>query len=117
MRARRARLINRTLTGLTIGALLAAASMPVAKADGYLTNAEIAYVAMYHDAICSTLDSYPSYAGVMGIAQVIHDDDGFAFHDVADIINSAVENHCYRHWGLLVAIGKNARGQSAGYKI
>ena len=116
MRPNRARNLNRFLVLAAFGALLAAGT-GVARADGYLSNTEKAYVAMYHDAICSTLDSYPSYAGVMGIAQVIHDDDGFAYDDVADIINSAVENHCYRHWGLLVAIGKNARGQSAGYKI
>lgn len=116
MRPNKARFINRCLSGITIGALLAAASMPVARADN-LTNTERAYIGMYHDAICLTLDSHPSYAGVMGIATVIMEDDGFSPDAAARIINTAVEGWCYRHWPMLVAIGNAARANNgqAGY--
>lgn len=112
MRPRRARTINRLLIAAGLGALLVAGT-GVAKADGVLSNAEKAYVQAYHNAICWTLDDYPSVGGVMGIASVIID-DGFSGDDAADIVNASVAGWCPRHWPLLVAIGEAARGQQAG---
>ena len=109
MRPNRAYRINRLLVLAAFGALLAAGT-GVARADGVLSNTEKAYVIAYHDAICSTIDSYPSYDGVMGIASVIIE-DGFSGDGAADIVNAAVEGYCSRHWTLLVNIGKAARGE------
>ncbi len=84
-----------------------------ARADGMLSTDEQVYVEMYGGAVCSTLDEYPSYGGVLGIAEVITD-DGFAPDDAVDIVNESVLNYCDQHWPLLQAIGRAARaGTSA----
>ena len=119
MRPNRARFINRTLAGLTVGALIAAATMPVARADGYLSNAEQAYVDAYGAiAICPVIARYPSEAGVMGVASAIMD-EGWSADSTADIVNAAVVQHCPRFWPLLQAIGRAARANNgqAGYRI
>lgn len=84
-----------------------------AKADGMLSTDEQVYVQMYGNAVCLTLNEYPSYSGVLGIAEVIIS-DGFAPDDAVDIVNSAVSTYCDQHWPLLQAIGRAARaGTSA----
>lgn len=115
MRPRRAKTLNRLLVLAAFGALLTAGT-GVAKADGILSDSERAYVSTYHDAVCQTLDSYPTYAGVMGIAQAIMD-EGWAGDSTADIMNASVQGFCPRHWTLLVTIGETARAGQAGYKI
>lgn len=118
MRPRKARAVNRFLAAVAFGALLAAGSMATARADGYLDDAETAYVLAYGEhAICPTIASYPSTAGVMGVASAIMD-EGWAPDSVADIVNAAVGEYCPRFFPLLVAIGNAARANStAGYLV
>lgn len=96
------------LASLIIGGSVGFAAR--ANADGYLSDVEKAYVYAYHDAVCLTLDEYPTGAGVMGVVSAIMD-DGFYADDAVDVINAAVGNYCDRHWQLLVNVGKAARGE------
>lgn len=82
-----------------------------ARADGMLSTDEQVYVEMYGGAVCSTLDEYPSYGGVLGIAEAITE-DGFALDDAVDIVNSSVSTYCDEHWPLLQAIGRAARASA-----
>lgn len=95
---------------LSASALLGAAlyfASP-ARADGYLSTDEQVYVEMHGGAVCTTLAEYPSYGGVLGIAEAISE-DGFAPDDAVDVINESVLNYCDQYWPLLQAIGKAAR--------
>lgn len=82
-----------------------------ARADGMLSTDEQVYVEMYGGAVCSTLDEYPSYGGVLGVAEAITE-DGFALDDAVDIVNSSVSTYCDEHWPLLQAIGRAARASA-----
>lgn len=117
MRPRAAKRINRVLA-VTAGLLLAATTTATAKADGYLSDAEAAYVHTFGaSAICPTIAAYPSVPGVLGVAQAIID-DGWSPDSAADIVNAAVGQYCPRFWPLLVAIGNAARAdQTAGYLV
>lgn len=96
---------------LTAGVVLCASP---AKADGHLDSSEADYVLMYGEgAICPVIDQYHSPAGVTGVMRGIMK-DGFTADSSVDIINAAVEEFCPRNWPLLVAIGKAARGETAG---
>lgn len=111
MRPRRARLINRVLVAAAV-TVLAASGGGVARADGVLSQDEAAYVLAYGaGAICPVIDEYPSPAGVLGVASAIAE-GGFAADDAADIINAAVLKYCPRHWSMLVAMGRVARGEA-----
>ena len=90
----------------------AALGTGAARADGELSTWETPFVIKYHDAVCQTMDEYPTLPGVMGIAEVISE-YGFADGDVADIINASVAAYCPRHWDLLETIGRAARGELA----
>lgn len=82
-----------------------------ARADGYLSDAEFAYVHIWGPtAICPVINEYPTKAGVLGVMEGIHD-DGFAYDDSVDIINEAVSTYCPGRWGLLVRIGDEARAE------
>ena len=84
-----------------------------ARADGYLSDTEQVYVEMYGEgAVCTTIDSYHSAGGVLGVAQAITK-DGFSAGDAVDIINASVSTYCPRNWPLIVAIGTVARGEIA----
>jgi hypothetical protein len=111
MRPARARTVNRALVALALGGLLAAGATGIARADGELDPVEVAYVQAYGaSAVCPTIDAYPSEAGVTGVWQAIVE-DGFYPDSAVDIINASVAVYCPRHWGLLVRIGQQARGE------
>lgn len=99
--------------GVFVGAAIGTG---VARADDILTDAEAVYTARYADAICWVLDDHPTVEGVMVVGEAVSA-DGWADHNVADIVNAAVYHNCYRHWGLLTAIGNAARAAQgeAGY--
>lgn len=82
------------LASVIIGAAIAFASP--AHADPVSNYAEISA-----GPICSTLDSYPSLAGVSGVAAAIEEDAGFSAYDAGRVIAMAVIDYCPRHLGLL----------------
>lgn len=114
MRPRKVRTINRALVAAGL-VVLAATATGTARADGYLSDAEAAFVIAHGPtAICPTIAKYPSVGGVMGVAQGIMD-QGWSAGDSADIVNHAVAEYCPRFYPLLVAIGNSARADQAGY--
>lgn len=85
-----------------------------ARADGYLSDTETAYITAYGaGAICPTIIEFPSTAGVMGVMEGIHQ-DGFSYGDSVDVINAAVLAYCPAEWPLLQAIGRAARAEHGG---
>jgi len=81
-----------------MGCILMILSTPTAKAD--IDHVAYAYAADYGDAVCSTLDSYPTLAGVSGIGQAIRD-DGLTLFQAGQVIEISVHEICPRHLGLL----------------
>jgi hypothetical protein len=96
------------IVGLILGYALYGASD--ARADGQLDRSEADYVLVYGYAVCAVIDQYPNVGGVLGVAQAIVA-DGFTQDSAADIINQSVLDDCPRHWPLLQAIGRVARGK------
>jgi hypothetical protein len=113
IRPRRLR-IALILGGLGATAAIAAGlAMPEARADGNISHAEAVYIVDNHDAVCATLDKYPTIDGVVGVMEGI-EQDGWAGDSAVDIINATVSIYCDAHWPLLVAIGEQARASHAG---
>ena len=114
-RTRLGRLLNQwwlwpVLVGLILGYAVYGASD--ARADGVLSDVEYAYSTVWGPtAICPVIDEYPTEAGVLGVAKGIVA-DGFTADSAVDIINEAVYDWCPRHWPLLQAIGRAARGKT-----
>ncbi|BBU22133.1 hypothetical protein [Mycobacterium xenopi] len=82
------------LASVIIGAAIAFASP--AHADPVSNYAEISA-----GPICSTLDSYPSLAGLSGVFRAVEEDSGFGPYDAGRIVAMAVIDHCPRHLALL----------------
>lgn len=80
-----------------------------AHADGQIDRYEADYVTSYGFAVCAVIDEYPTVSGVLGVMRGI-ENDGFAADSAVDIINASVDQDCPRHWPLLQAIGRAARG-------
>ena len=96
--------------GVIVGTVVVA-SAAVAKADGHLDASEVDYANTYHQAVCITLDSVHSVAGVLGVARGIIA-DGFDVDSAADIINASVKAYCPRNWPMLVNIGNASRSSA-----
>jgi len=83
-----------------------------ARADGTVDEDEAVFVEVYgQGAICTTLDDYPTAAGVVGISNAIVE-QGYTRDSSVDILNASVMLYCDQHWPLLVAVGKAARAGS-----
>ena len=81
-----------------MGAILLILSAPQAKAD--VDSAAYAYTATYGDAVCSTLDSFPTFDGILGIGQAIVK-DGLTTYQAGEVIELSVSGVCPRHSGLM----------------
>jgi hypothetical protein len=80
-------------TGIVLGGLLC----PNARADDRVDN----YAATNALRVCTVLDSFPTFAGIEGIADAIHFNDGFNYSEAGRIERLAVTAACPRHTGLL----------------
>lgn len=74
-----------------------------AKAD----PAADAYADKYGLVVCNVLDKYPTFAGITGIAQGIHN-DGLSYYQAGNVIGESVSNLCPQYVGLLKAYVKAA---------
>ena len=81
-----------------LGWLFATVYAPAAKADDW--TVVYAYAATYGGAVCETLDSYPSFGGIYGIADSIAD-DGLTYHQAGQVIAMSVMEICPRHTALV----------------
>ena len=58
------------------------------------------------DALCSTLIRYPSFGGINGIAEAIHERDGLSPFQAGKAIGTAVYAHCPQFIPLITAFGR-----------
>ena len=98
----RPRTLRRLLLAAAAAAVLAGAGV------GYATDAHAdagaEYAATHAAAVCLTLDQFPSFAGIEGIAQAIVNDDGYmSFFDAGRAIRVSVDYVCPEHTNLLDA--------------
>lgn len=105
-RERRARRMDALAVGLLLIVMAAFGCVvvllsPQAKADSDDDwVAAYAYAATYGSAVCETLDSYPSHAGIYGIADAITD-DGLTYYQAGQVIAVSVTEICPRHTALV----------------
>jgi hypothetical protein len=81
-----------------LGCAVLILSSPQAKAD--VSDASFAYAAVFGDAVCSTLDRWPSFDGILGIGQAIVK-DGLTIAQAGEVIELSVHEICPRHLGLM----------------
>lgn len=81
-----------------IGCLTLLAFAPNANAD--IDSEAYAYAAHYAGAVCTTLDDYPSTAGMLGIMQAIVE-DGLTYYQAGQAVALSVTESCPRHAYLL----------------
>ncbi|MGV0785189.1 hypothetical protein [Mycolicibacterium sp. XJ775] len=86
---------------------------PDAKADGYLSSTEAAYVSNYGYIICDTIATRPTAAGVLGVVKGVMTTGGFTADNAVDVVNASVQGQCDEWWPLLQRIGRQARGETA----
>lgn len=88
--------------GFAAGLLLltmAARCTPEAHADA---SDAIAFATQYGAGVCTTLDAYPSFGGLVGISRAIVETGGLSYRDAGMAIGYAVQEICPRHTGLLM---------------
>lgn len=59
------------------------------------------YAANHGPAVCQTLDRFPSFAGIQGVADAIHFNDGYSYADAGSIVADSVIVFCPSHLPLL----------------
>lgn len=89
------------LASVIIGASIGAA------ARAHADPAADAYAEKYGLVVCNVLDKYPTFAGITGIAQGIHN-DGLSYYQAGNVIGESVSNLCPQYVGLLKAYVKTA---------
>ena len=112
-KARRMDALAVTLLVVTLtilGWLFATVYAPAAKADDW--TVVYAYAATYGGAVCETLDSYPSFGGIYGIADSITD-DGLTYHQAGQVIAMSVMEICPRHTALVTSFAASVAGSHA----
>lgn len=102
---------NRTIKafsiGIITGSFLTAGLIHLAapaKAD--TDSAVTAFAAVYGDIICDTLDTYPSFGGIIGIGEAIST-EGLTHYQAGQVIYLAALNSCPRHLDLMHQFAAN----------
>jgi hypothetical protein len=93
-----------------LGWLFATVYAPAAKADDW--TVVYAYAATYGGAVCETLDSYPSFGGIYGIADAITE-DGLTYYQAGQVIAVSVMEICPRHTALVRSFAASSAGSHA----
>ena len=92
------------------GVIVMLLSTPQAKADP--DSMVYAYAASFGGAVCETLDAYPSFGGIYGIADSIAD-DGLTYHQAGQVIAMSVMEICPRHTALVTSFAASVAGSHA----
>ena len=87
--------------GLIVGTICVATAA-VARSDDEVA---FAYAATFGGAVCATLDDFPSFGGILGVASAIQD-DGLSSYEAGQVIGLSVAEICPRHTRLMVAFMK-----------
>lgn len=115
-RERRARRMDALAVALLMivmaafGVIVMLLSTPQAKADP--DSMVYAYAASFGGAVCETLDAYPSFGGIYGIADSIAD-DGLTYHQAGQVIAMSVMEICPRHTALITSFATSVAGSHA----
>lgn len=96
---------NRTIKsfslGIITGSFLTAGLIHLAApAKAEPDSAVIAFAALYGDIICDTLDTYPSFSGILGIGDAIST-EGLTPYQAGQVLYLAALNTCPRHLDLM----------------
>lgn len=93
---------DRAAVGMLLGcsALIGAAVYYASPAKADPDPVSIAYASAYAPAVCSTLDTYPSRNGILGIATAIRK-QGLTFEQASWVIILSVDEVCPEHMPLL----------------
>lgn len=94
----RPRTLRRRLALAGFGAILAGATLGTGIAQAEPVDN---YAAINAGPICSTLDDYPTIAGVTGLLQGVMADSGFGPYDAGRTIATAVVGWCPRNLPVL----------------
>lgn len=86
------------LTSLLIGASIGFAS----RAGAEPSDTALEYAQDNAWRICLVLDDYPSFAGITGIGEAIHE-EGLSYYDAGQAIALSVYGVCPEHTGLIKA--------------
>lgn len=108
----------RRILGATAAVLVVAgtgiAAATDARADGYLSGRESAYVVNYSQIVCDTIANHPSLPGVVGVVRGVADTGHFVGGDAVDVVNASVLTSCPEWWPLLEAVGAQFRAAQGG---
>lgn len=95
--------------GVIAGSFLTAGVVFAAPAKADADAVSVAYAARYGEAVCATLDDYPSFDGIVGIGQAVME-DGLTARQAGQVIGLSVAEICPRHGGLLLAFADAVNG-------
>lgn len=90
-----------TLTTTVTAALVCASALTTAPLAGADTGTD--YGDTNAQQVCSVLADYPSFGGITGIAQAIHEMDGLSYYQAGEAIAEAVYTVCPRFIPLIQA--------------
>jgi hypothetical protein len=108
----RSSIVKSFALGIVTGGFLTAGIVAAVPAKADPSGASVAYAAVYGQAVCSTLDDYPNYSGIVGIAQAIVD-DGLSYRQAGEVIAVSVIELCPRHLGLIKSFAADTQRQTA----
>jgi hypothetical protein len=86
--------------GIVCGGFITAATIAAVPAKADTDNAVYAYTATFGAIVCQTLDTYPTFSGVIGIGEAIAA-DGLSMHQAGQVMLMSATEICPRHLGLL----------------
>ena len=100
----RPRTLRRAVALAVAAAVLVVAALAIFAPKAHAAPDDLTYVYtfMWADAVCMTLDVYPTGAGVAGVIEGIHD-DGLTYYQAGQVIDLSVANICPRHTDLVSA--------------
>ena len=87
--------------GMIAGSFLTAGTLVFAfPAKAEPDSVVVAYAATFGEAVCATLDDYPTISGVVGVGQAVME-DGLTAYQAGQVIGLSVLEICPRHTGLM----------------
>jgi len=92
--------------GIVCGGFITAATIAAVPAKADTGDAVYAYTATFGSIVCQTLDTYPTFSGIIGIGEAIAA-DGLTMHQAGQVLVMSATEICPRHLGLLRRFADN----------
>ena len=90
--------------GIITGAFITAGTVAAIPARADTDSVVFAYVATFGGIVCSTLDQYATFDGIIGIGQALAE-DGLTGHQAGQVVAVSAIEICPRHLALVRAFG------------